>query len=104
MLGNVQTVMRRSNLTFIIFGVLGGLLLVNLVLPIANLLIHGDWPGWMTSLQEQGAGEALRVSALSSAIAIVIMTLLGVPLGYVLALGRLPFKQLWIGLVFLPMV
>jgi molybdate/tungstate transport system permease protein len=32
------------------------------------------------------------------------MTLLGVPLGYLLARGRLPFTQLWIGLVFLPMV
>jgi molybdate/tungstate transport system permease protein len=96
--------MRRSNLTFIIFGVLGGLLLVNLVLPIANLLIHGDWSAWMTSLREQGAGEALRVSALTSAISMLIMTLLGVPLGYVLARGRLRFKQFWIGLVFLPMV
>lgn len=96
--------MRRPRPTFIIFGVLGGILLLNLVLPIANLLIHGDWPGWMAALQEQGAGEALRVSALTSAIAMVIMTLLGVPLGYVLARGRLPFKQLWIGLVFLPMV
>jgi molybdate/tungstate transport system permease protein len=96
--------MRRINLTFIIFGVLGGLLLVNLVLPIANLLIHGEWSGWMTSLQEQGAGEALRVSAFTSAISMVIMTLLGVPLGYVLARGNLPFKQLWVGLVFLPMV
>ena len=32
------------------------------------------------------------------------MTLLGVPLGYVLARGRIPCKQLLIGLVFLPMV
>jgi len=35
---------------------------------------------------------------------VVIMTLLGVPLGYLLARGRLRFTQLWIGLVFLPMV
>src|ERR1051325_10889707 len=96
--------MRRPKLTFIIFGVLGGLLLVNLVLPISNLFIQADWSSWMASLQEQGAVEALRVSALTSAMAMVIMTLLGVPLGYLLARGRLPFKQLWISLVFLPMV
>src|SRR6201999_3894936 len=96
--------MRRPKLTFIIFGVLGGLLLLNLVMPIANLLVHGDWADWMASLQEQGAGEALKVSAITSATAMIIMTLLGVPLGYLLARGRLPFTQLWIGLVFLPMV
>lgn len=96
--------MRRPKLTFIIFGVLGGLLLVNLVLPISILFIQADWSSWVASLQEQGAVEALRVSALTSAMAMVIMTLLGVPLGYLLARGRLPFKQLWISLVFLPMV
>ena len=96
--------MQRPKLTFIIFGVLGGLLLLNLVLPIANLLINADWSSWIASLQERSAGEALRVSAVTSAIAVVIMTLLGVPLGYLLARGRLPFKQLWISLVFLPMV
>lgn len=96
--------MRRPKPTFIIFGVLGGLLLLNLVLPIANLLIQADGPGWMASLREPSAREALQVSALTSAIAMVIMTLLGVPLGYLLARGRLPFKQFWISLVFLPMV
>ena len=96
--------MRRVPPTFLIFGVLGGLLLVSFVLPIINLLVQADWSSWSASLQEQGAREALQVSALSSAIAVVIMTLLGVPLGYLLARGRLPFTQLWIGLVFLPMV
>jgi molybdate/tungstate transport system permease protein len=96
--------MRRPQPTFLVFGALGGLLLVNLVLPIVNLFVQADWGGWMRSLQEQGAGDALAVSALSSAITVVIMTLLGVPLGYLLARGRLPFTQLWIGLVFLPMV
>ena len=95
---------RRVPPTFLIFGALGCLLLVNFVLPIINLFVQADWSGWSASLQEQGAKEALGVSALSSAIAVVIMTLLGVPLGYLLARGRLPFTQLWIGLVFLPMV
>jgi molybdate/tungstate transport system permease protein len=96
--------MRRPKMTFVVFGMLGGLLLLNLVLPIINLFVQADWAGWMTQMREQGANEALAVSALSSAIAVAIMTLLGVPLGYLLARGRLPFTQLWIGLVFLPMV
>lgn len=95
---------RSPKPTLIIFGLLGGLLLLDLVLPIANLLIHADWSGWMASLQEPGAGKALRTSALTSAMAVVIMTVFGVPLGYLLARGRLPFQRFWIGLVFLPMV
>jgi molybdate/tungstate transport system permease protein len=95
---------RRPKPTFLFFGALGGLLLLKLVLPIVNLFIQADWAGWARSLQEQGAGDALAVSALSSAITVVITTLFGVPLGYLLARGRLPFTQLWIGLVFLPMV
>jgi molybdate/tungstate transport system permease protein len=90
--------------TFIIFGVLGGLLLLNLVLPIANLLIHTDWPGWVAALREPGAGKALRTSAQTSAISVLIMTVFGVPLGYLLARGGLRFHQFWLGLVFLPMV
>jgi molybdate/tungstate transport system permease protein len=95
---------RRLKPTFLVFGVLGGLLLLQLLLPIINLFVQADWSGWMTSLRERGADDALKVSALSSAIAVAIMTLLGVPLGYLLARGRLPFTQLWTGLVFLPMV
>jgi molybdate/tungstate transport system permease protein len=34
----------------------------------------------------------------------LVMTLLGVPLGYLLARVALPLKRLWIALVFLPMV
>jgi molybdate/tungstate transport system permease protein len=87
-----------------VFSVLGGLLLLNLVLPIVNLFVQADWAGWMKSLQEPGANDALAVSAVSSAISVAIMTVLGVPLGYLLARGKLPFTRIWIGLVFLPMV
>jgi molybdate/tungstate transport system permease protein len=94
----------RPKPTLIVFGVLGGLLLLNLVLPIANLLIHADWSDWAVSLREQGAGEALAVSALTSFISVAVMTLFGVPLGYLLARGPVPFRRFWISLVFLPMV
>jgi molybdate/tungstate transport system permease protein len=95
---------RRVEPTFLVFGALGSLLLLTLVLPIVNLFIQADLTGWVRSLREQGAGDALAVSALSSVISVVITTLFGVPLGYLLARGRLRFTQFWIGLVFLPMV
>jgi molybdate/tungstate transport system permease protein len=95
---------RTTKPTFIIFGLLGGLLLLALLLPIANLLIYSDWSGWPAALSEPGTGKALRTSVLTSATSVAIMTVLGVPLGYLLARGRLPLRRLWIALVFLPMV
>jgi molybdate/tungstate transport system permease protein len=97
-------VIRPPKPTFVVFGVLGGLLLAGLVLPIANLLAQADWSGWWASLGGRGTRDALRVSVATSTVAVAIMTLFGVPLGYVLARGRLPFRRLWISLVFLPMV
>lgn len=96
--------MRRLQPTYVLFAFLGGLLSLDLVLPLFNLLWHADWPRWIAALKEPGAMEALRVSVESSAIAVVCMTVLGVPLGYLLARARVPGKRLWIALVFLPMV
>src|SRR5205085_2250626 len=63
-----------------------------------------DWHGWFAALRQPAALEALKVSLLSSFVAVALMALLGVPLSYVLARAHLPFKRLWISLVFLPMV
>jgi molybdate/tungstate transport system permease protein len=95
---------QRPRPALLLFGAMGGLLLLNLVLPIANLLIHADWPRWLEALRDERAGAALRVSLLTSAVSVAVMTLFGVPLGYALARGRLPLRPLLIGLVFLPMV
>jgi molybdate/tungstate transport system permease protein len=94
----------RLKPTFLVFGLMGGLLLLNLVLPMVNLLFQAKWPGWMASLNQPDARQAAGVSVLTSGIAVLIMILLGVPLGYVLARAHLPLKRLWVSLVFLPMV
>ncbi|MGH8508255.1 MAG: ABC transporter permease [Gammaproteobacteria bacterium] len=95
---------RQLNPTFIAFGLLGSLLLLDLVLPIMNLLLHADWSGWMAALAQPDARHALKISVTTSVISTLIMTVLGVPLGYLLARANLLFKRFWISLVFLPMV
>jgi molybdate/tungstate transport system permease protein len=95
---------QRIKVTFLLFAVLGGILLVNLILPIVNLFVHADWQAWRVALRQPGAFAALKVSLAGSSIAILLMTLLGVPLAYVLARADLPFKRFWTSLVFLPMV
>jgi molybdate/tungstate transport system permease protein len=90
--------------TFLVFGLLGSFLLVDLVLPIASLFLDADWRGWIAALKQPEARQALVISLEASAISMIIMILLGVPLGYLLARADLPLKRLWISLVFLPMV
>jgi molybdate/tungstate transport system permease protein len=94
----------RLKPTFVAFGLLGSVLLLDLLLPIVNLLLHTNWPEWVSSLMQPSARDAVKVSLIASAIAMLIMTTLGVPLAYVLARAHLPFKRLWVSLVFLPMV
>lgn len=94
----------RKSMIFFIFGLLGSLLLINLVLPVASLLFHADWAGWAAALRRPEALQALIISLEASAIALAIMVLLGIPLGYLLARANLPFKRMWIAFVFLPMV
>ncbi len=94
----------RPGPTFLIFGVLGSLLLIDLVLPLVSLFLHADWPEWMEALRQPDARDALVISLEASAISMLIMIFLGIPLGYLMARGNLPFKRIWIGLIFLPMV
>lgn len=94
----------RKSVTFLIFGVLGSILFVNLVLPIASLPFQADWNNWITALRQPQALQALVISIEASAISLAIMALLGIPLGYLLARADLPLKRIWISLIFLPMV
>ncbi len=95
---------RRLNGMALLFGLLGAVLLLDLILPIGNLLLGSNWATALAALRQPEALQAVKVSLLTSAIAIVAMTAFGVPLGYLLARADLPLKRLWIGLVFLPMV
>jgi molybdate/tungstate transport system permease protein len=63
-----------------------------------------DWRDAIAAFSASGARDAIRVSILSSALATLIITLLGVPLAYVLAKGRGPLQSVLMGLVVLPLV
>lgn len=95
---------RKLKPTYVVFGALGGLLLLELVVPIASLFVSADWPAWIIALRQPEAIQALETSVASSTIAVCIMMVLGIPLGYFLARVPLRFKQFWVSLVFLPMV
>ncbi len=95
---------RRLEITPILFGAMGGLLLLYLIFPLAYLFFRTDWSQLASVLGASGAIRAVGVSFLTSTIATAVMTVLGVPLGYLLARERFPGRTLVIGLVFVPMV
>lgn len=66
---------------------LGGLLLLYLLVPLAAFVVR--LPGTPTSaMAAPGVGDALVVSLVTASISTAVVTVLGVPLGYLLAQSR----------------
>jgi len=96
-------VSERRELAPIVFKVLGGLLLAFLVVPLIYLIFRVGWQETASSYANPRTIRAVEVSLLTSSISVSVMTLLGVPLGYVLARPGFKGRRLLIGLVFVPM-
>jgi molybdate transport system permease protein len=75
-----------------------------LVLPLVALLTAVDWTRLPALLTEPAALDALRLSLVCSTAATVLSLLLGVPLAWLLALGRGPVIAVLRGVVTLPLV
>lgn len=89
--------------TFIAFSILGMLLIVFVLLPIAELL-YSAFPDLDRAINDPQAISAIGVSVSAAIVASVVGLLLGTPLSYVLARREFPAKQLVEGIVDLPMV
>jgi molybdate/tungstate transport system permease protein len=94
----------RWNAGRYILAVLGGLLMLYLVTPLAYFLITLPWPGVPGQLADPQAFAALVTSLLSASLALAVAALLGVPLAYLLARRDFPGRSLLTLLVYLPLV
>jgi len=84
---------------------LGALIVwVALLSPIIALLAHLTPAAVISSLRQPGAFQPLVTSVEASVLALAVIVLLGTPLAYVLARGRLPFPRLWEVGVILPLL
>jgi molybdate/tungstate transport system permease protein len=93
----------EKGLTFIIFSIIGMLLIVFVLLPISELL-YSAIPDLDRAVSDPQAISAIGVSISAALVATAIGLLLGIPLSYVLARRTFPAKQLVEGVVDLPMV
>ena len=77
---------------------------VFLVLPLVGLLVRAPWADLPSKLTAPGVGAALRLSLLTATLATAVALVLGVPLAWVLARGRLRGRSVLRALVTVPLV
>ena len=63
--------------------------------PVITLLMHISPGAARTALTSPGALEPLVVSVESGAVTLAVLLVLGTPLAWLLARGRLPFPRVW---------
>jgi molybdate transport system permease protein len=84
--------------------VASALLVALIVVPLASLFFHLTPGDLVAALQTPDAVTALRLSAVTTLIALALTVALGTPLGYVLARGTFPGRRLLDAVVDLPIV
>ncbi|MGC2191380.1 MAG: ABC transporter permease subunit [Candidatus Dormiibacterota bacterium] len=77
---------------------------VALLGPLIALLAHLSPSAVVSSLRQPGAFDPLLTSVAASLVALAVILLLGTPLAYLLARGRLPFPRVWEVGVILPLL
>jgi molybdate/tungstate transport system permease protein len=77
---------------------------VALLGPLIALVAHLTPAAIVNSLRQPGAFEPLITSVAASLVALAVILLLGTPLAYLLARGRLPFPRVWEIGVILPLL
>jgi molybdate transport system permease protein len=90
--------------TRIIVAVLAGLFFLFLGIPLAALLLREAPLHLWQSLQQPTVLQALQLSILTTCLSILLATLFGVPVAYVLARRRFPGRRLLEILVTLPTI
>lgn len=63
--------------------------------PVITLLFHLSWGAAWQALRQPGALTPLVVSLESGGVTLAVLVVLGTPLGWLLARGRLPWPRVW---------
>jgi molybdate/tungstate transport system permease protein len=72
-----------------------GIIWIALLGPVIALLAHLSWGAIVSALTAPGALGPLVVSVESGAVTLAVLLLLGTPLAWLLARGKLPFPRVW---------
>jgi molybdate transport system permease protein len=84
--------------------VASALLVAFIVLPLAGLVLHLEPRAFGAALATESARSALRLSLLTTSLALALTIAFGTPLAYALARGRFPGRRIVDAVVDLPIV
>lgn len=75
-----------------------------IVLPLLALLIRADWANLTTHLAAPVVGQALRLSAVTTSVTMVVVWILGTPMAWLLARSDHPLTALARAVITVPLV
>lgn len=82
------------NLTYIIFALLGSVILIFLIAPLLGLFFSLKAPGFFASINDSEVSNSIYRTLLISALVTLISSLFALPLAYILARKTFPLKGL----------
>jgi molybdate/tungstate transport system permease protein len=94
---------KKGNWFFLLFGFLGGVLLLFIILPFVTLCSNQSLENLVTVVQEESVLLAFLNSFILAAIASSLAILFGTPLAYLLSRRMVPISGFWHAIVDLPL-
>lgn len=95
---------RRPGTFVLLLSAALALALLFLTLPVVAIFVHSSPADLLASLGDRSSREALRLSVVTTTIAIAVIALVGTPAGYLLATRRFRGRALVMTLLELPLV
>lgn len=96
--------MNTFSITRLIFSLLGALVLIFIIAPLAGMFIHTEIPQLIEAAKDPEVAGSIRLTLWTSALSTVFFAILSIPFAYILARKDFPFKKLVLGVVDLPVV
>lgn len=96
--------MHTFSITRLIFSLLGALVLIFIIAPLAGMFIHTEIPELVEAAKDPEVSGSIKLTLWTSALATVFFAILSIPFAYILARKDFPFKKLVLGIVDLPVV
>ncbi|MEN6618653.1 MAG: ABC transporter permease [Rikenellaceae bacterium] len=95
---------KSFNLTYTIFALLGGVILIFLIAPLLGLFLSLKAPEFFSTINDSQVGESIYRTLFISALVTIIASLFSLPLAYILARKNFPFKGFIEAIIDLPIV
>ncbi len=95
---------QKINLTYLVFTLLGGIILVFLIAPVLGLFFSLKAPEFFLTISDKQVSQSIYLTLLVSSAATLVASLFALPLAYILARKTFPLKGLLEAIIDIPIV